>query len=132
MSKNQLFKILPDETIINLLLNAFDLQNINDQRYFTKNDMKSNDTVQKITKLKPELNRYYLPCKSKVYLCSINEKKCITILRQFLKTQNYNILVKEKTKDKLKYSTYRIFQDKNKILSSNNEKKRKIIIDFST
>lgn len=132
MSKNQLFKILPDETIINLILNAFDLQNLNDSRYFTKSDMKSNNTVEKITILKPQLNRYYLPCKSKIYLYSINDKKCITILRQFLKTQNYNILVKEKTKNKIKYSTYRIFQDKNKILSSNNKEKRKIIIDFST
>jgi hypothetical protein len=132
MSKNQLFKILPDEIIINLLLASFNLLNINDHRYFTKDDMKTNNTVKKIITLKPQLNRYYLPCKSKIYLNCINEKKCITILRQFLKTQNYNILVKEKTKDKIKYSTYRIFQDKSKILSSNNKENRKIIIDFST
>ena len=43
-----------------------------------------------------ELKKYYLPCKSKLYLLSLNEKKCITILRQLLKVHNYTLMSKEK------------------------------------
>ena len=132
MSKNQLFKIIPDEKIILLLLNTYNLQDLNDDRYFTKEDMIHNNTVQKINDLKSELTKYYIKCKSKIYLSTLNEKKCITILRQFLKTQNYNVISKEKTKNKIKFSIYRIIQDKNKILSHKKQETRKIVLDFST
>ena len=132
MSKNQLFKIIPDEKIILLLLNTYNLKDLNDDRYFTKEDMVHNNTVQKINDLKSELTKYYINCKSKIYLSALNEKKCITILRQFLKTQNYNIISKEKTKNKIKFSIYRIIQDKNKILSHKKQETRKIVLDFST
>jgi hypothetical protein len=132
MSKNQLFKIIPDEKIILALLSTFQLNGLQDDRYFTKDYMIHNNTVQQIIDLIPELTKYYIRCKSKIYLSRLNEKKCITILRQFLKTQNYNVLAKEKTKHKVKYSTYRVIQDKNRILSQKKKETRKIVIDFST
>jgi hypothetical protein len=131
MSKNQLFKIIPDEKIIQALLSSFQLKDLQDDRYFTKDDMVHNHTVQQIIDLIPTLTKYYIRCKSRIYLSGLNEKKCITILRQFLKTHNYNLLAKEKTKNKVKYSAYRIIQDKNRILS-HKKTPRKIIIDFST
>ena len=44
----------------------------------------------------PELQKYYIPCKSKKYLNQLNEKKCITILRQFLKIHNHTLNSKER------------------------------------
>ena len=82
--KNQNFKNIPDMKIINILLETFGLININDDRSFTKEYMKDINTVDKIIQLIPTLSEYYLPCKCKIYLHDINEKKAITILRQFI------------------------------------------------
>ena len=42
-----------------------------------------------ILEIKEKLEIYYLPCKAKMYLKDLTEKKCITILRQFLKYIDY-------------------------------------------
>ena len=42
-----------------------------------------------------EISKFYIPCKAK-YLNDLNEKKCITILRQFLKVHNHTLMYKEK------------------------------------
>ena len=39
-SQNQLFKINPDQNIINLLLGIFGLDDLNDSRFFTKKNIK--------------------------------------------------------------------------------------------
>ena len=49
-----------------------------------------------MNEIMPEIEKYYIPCKSKKYLTDINEKKCITILRQFLKIHNHTLNSKEK------------------------------------
>ena len=72
MPKNQLFKIVPDLQIIQAILEAFGLDDIEDTRIFTKEHMKDVDTVQKITELKERLEEYYIPCKSKKYLTDLN------------------------------------------------------------
>ena len=51
MPKNQLFKIVPDLQIIQAILDAFGLDDIEDTRIFTKEHMKDVDTVQKINEL---------------------------------------------------------------------------------
>ena len=72
MPKNQLFKIVPDLLIIQAILDAFGLDDIEDTRIFTKEHMKDVDTVQKITDLKERLEEYYIPCKSKKYLTDLS------------------------------------------------------------
>ena len=86
--KDQNFKNTPDLKIINLLLETFGLDGLEDDRCFTKNHMKDIQTVENITLLKSQLQEYYIPCKSKIYLQNLNEKKVITILRQFIKKYN--------------------------------------------
>jgi len=66
--KNQLFKIVPDKHILNLLLEAFGLESLEDSRFFTKQNMIECDTLEKILEMKGELESYYIPCKRKVYL----------------------------------------------------------------
>ena len=53
MPKNQLFKNIPDLQIVQSVLEAFGLDNIEDTRLFTKEHMQDVETVQKITELIP-------------------------------------------------------------------------------
>ena len=64
--------------------------------HFTKEDLENLNIVDKINEIKEKLEIYYLPCKAKMYLKDLTEKKCITILRQFLKYIDYNLKMKEK------------------------------------
>ena len=125
MSKNQLFKNVPDLQIIQSILGAFGLDDIEDARFFTKEHMTDVDTVQKIINLSDSLKEYYLPCKSKKYLTDLNEKKCITILRQFVKIHHYKCIGMEKSIKGNKTMTYRLIYSNNDYLTSPEAKKNK-------
>lgn len=94
--KNQLFKVSPDLKTTLQILNLFGIQDLEDNHSFTRNNLTDLDTVSKMNEIMPEIEKYYIPCKSKKYLTDINEKKCITILRQFLKIHNHTLNSKEK------------------------------------
>jgi hypothetical protein len=129
--KNQLFRINPDSPIILSLLEAFGLDNLEDTRFFTKQNMIEIETVQKITTLKKTLENYYLPCKSKDYLNNITEKRCITILRQFIKIFNYKCIGIEKSIQGKKCITYRLIYDNSDQLSPvKTKEKRPYILTF--
>ena len=125
MPKNQLFKNTPDLQIIQSILDAFGLDDIEDARFFTKEHMTDVDTVQKIINLSDSLKEYYLPCKSKKYLTDLNEKKCITILRQFVKIHHYKCIGMEKSIKGNKTMTYRLIYSNNDYLTSPEAKKNK-------
>ena len=131
--KNQNFKNTPDIKFIMTLLETFGLSSLEDDRYFTKEHMKQINTLDKINDLTPQLNDYYLPCKSKIYLKDINEKKAITILRQFVKIYNYKVFSFEKSIHGHKQITYRLMLTTDNYLSPKKEiipEKRKYIVDF--
>jgi hypothetical protein len=129
--KNQLFKIVPDKHILNLLLEAFGLESLEDSRFFTKQNMIECDTLEKILEMKGELESYYIPCKRKVYLEKVTDKKCITILRQFLKSYNYKCMGIEKSIKGQKQMTYRLLpMDKEQVTHSLHGT-REYVIDFS-
>ena len=107
-SKNQLFRTLPNEEIVNKVLCCFGLQNLQDAKTFSRNDLVKINTVEQIYKLKKELEEYYLPCKARTYLNQITEKNVITILRQLIKTFNYNVKSKEKYLKGEKYILYQL------------------------
>ena len=124
MPKNQLFKNIPDLQIIQAILSAFGLDDIEDARFFTKEHMTDVDTVQKIINLSDSLKEYYLPCKSKKYSTDLNEKKCITILRQFVKIHHYKCIGMEKSIKGNKTMTYRLIYSNNDYLTSPEAKKK--------
>ena len=131
MPKNQLFKIVPDLQIIQSILDAFGLDDIEDTRIFTKEHMKDIDTVQKINELVPALKEYYIPCKSKKYLIDLNEKKCITILRQFVKIHHYKCIGMEKSIKGNKCMTYRLFySDEDYLKSPMSKENKEYVISF--
>ena len=116
-SKNQLFRRNPDRYIISDLLKIFNIESLDDTNfYFTKQDLLNLDIIDNMNKLKNRLEVYYIPCKSKVYLNDIDEKKCITILRQFLKYMDYNLKLKEKYVNGVKNYQYFIVCNKKKVV----------------
>ena len=81
--------------------------------------------------LKNTLSNYYLPCKSKDYLQDITEKRCITILRQFIKIFNYKCIGIEKSIQGKKCITYRLIYDNTDQLSPvKTKEKRPYILTF--
>tara|TARA_B110000285_G_C15000821_1_gene551338 strand:- start:44 stop:433 length:390 start_codon:yes stop_codon:yes gene_type:complete len=129
MIKNQLFKMQPNELIIFELLNIFGIKNLLDDHYFTKDDLIEINTIEKLNNIKNKLELYYIPCKAKIYLSNINEKRAITILRQFLKTHNYTLQSKEKYIKNIKYNIYKLTSIDD--INIPKIKDRKIIIDFT-
>lgn len=108
MSKNQLFKIIPEKKFILELLKLYGIEDLEDTRFFTKDNLNSLNTVENVINIKDKLYIYYLPCKSKVYLKDITLKRCIVILRQFIKVLNFTLFSKEKFIKGKKTTIYQI------------------------
>lgn len=107
----QLFKLLPKFTVLLDVLNCFGLESLHEKKFFSRDDLVKINSVNKIQTLK--LDKYYLPCKAKIYLYNLNEKKIITILRHFLKIFNYKLVSKEKYINKKKIIVYNIIENAN-------------------
>ena len=108
--KDQIFKNIPTEEIINEVLKCFGLENINDKKYFSRIDLKKINTIKEIYNIKLDLEKYYLLCKSKIYLNNLTEKKTITILRHFIKYKNYKLILKKKYMNKTKILIYQLIK----------------------
>ena len=106
--KDQLFKITPDRIITLELLSFFGISGFDDNHAFTRDNLSELNTVEKIIELSPRLSSYYIPCKSAKYLTDINDKKSITVLRQFLKKNNYTLMSKEKYVQGKKHLFYQV------------------------
>ena len=96
MKKNQLFRKVPSDEVLNKIVEAFGFRSLNDRRSFSRNDLLKLDTVAKVQEMKPLLEQYYLPCKARTYLNELTEKNVVTILRQCLKTKGFTICSREK------------------------------------
>jgi len=130
--KDQNFKKKPDPKIIQSILETFGLNDLEDDRFFTKEHMQEIKTSHNLMNLKENLEEYYLPCKSKIYLKDLTEKKCITVLRQFVKNYNYKVIGIEKSIKGKKTTTYRLIYVNQEYLSPKKEieKQRKYIVSF--
>ena len=118
----QLFCEKPSEDFMNKILMCYDIQNLNDSKEFSKGDLIEHNTSDKIIDLIPDLILYYLPCKGIVYLNEIDEKRCITILSQFIKMFDFKLGRKEKIINKKKTIFYFIINKNNKFFHVNNSK----------
>ena len=127
--KNQLFRILPDIDVTESILQLFGIKDIHDNHSFTRENLIDLKTVEKMNELSKELFKYYIPCKSKIYLVELNEKKCITILRQFLKVNNYTLISKEKYIKGNKQLFYQVIPQQIDILTKNRESE-KVVLSF--
>ena len=128
--KNQNFKNTPDIKFITTLLDTFGLTGLDDDRYFTKEHMEEIKAVENITKIIPQLKDYYLPCKAKNYITNITDKRCITILRQFIRIHGYTLISKERSIEGQKTIVYRLIEDNKESTPKKSETKKNIVISF--
>ena len=126
--KNQLFKVSPNIEITEKILENFGIKGLDDNHSFTRDNLSDLDTVNSINEMYDELVRYYIPCKAKKYLTELNEKKCITVLRQFLKMQNYTLMSKEKYVDGKKILFYQVIPMQ--IDMKTNRDSEKVVLSF--
>jgi hypothetical protein len=108
MKINQLFVKHVNVDMLNLIIDCFGLNSLQDRRLFSKADMMNLGTVDRIRALVPQLVEYYLPCKARIYLNNITEKKCITVLKQVLKLHAHVLLSKERNSRHRKVILYQI------------------------
>ena len=128
MPINQLFKNMPDRNFVIELINLYGIEDFDDDKYFTKKTLETLNTIQNLNGIKDKLNEYYIECKSKTYLTDITLKRCIVILRQFLRCHGYTLFSKEKFVKGEKQTIYKIVKlDKEVVVP---KRKEKIIVSF--
>ena len=128
MPINQLFKNMPDRSFVIELINLYGIEDFDDDKYFTKKTLETLNTIQNLNSIKDKLNEYYIECKSKTYLTDITIKRCIVILRQFLRCHGYTLFSKEKFVKGEKQTIYKIVKlDKEVVVP---KRKEKIIVSF--
>ena len=108
MTKSQLFRTTPTKELTEKIVQCFGLKNIEDTTNFSKNDIKTLETVKRVEELKLQLSECYIPCKARTYLNDLNEKNVLTILRQCLRCQGYNLTSREKYIKGDKFCIYQI------------------------
>ena len=125
MVVNQLFIHKPPIELLNKLIKAFGLNDINDTKEFSQLDMDIHNTLATFHTLEKELGDCYIPCKRKEYTDNIKNiiyKEAITIFRQFLKAHNYDLYSKERFIKGIKYLVYRIVTKQEKSIISKTKK----------
>ena len=126
MKKDQLFKKHPSDELFSKVLSAFGLNDLNDNRSFTRKDLKILRTVEKLELILDQLKNCYLPCKSRTYLSGLTEKNSVTVLRQILKTRNYTVLSREKYMRGEKFIIYSLTPLETKVYNPILGEKKKI------
>lgn len=111
--KYQLFRIIPNEDIINIFLSFYNISSLSDSKEFTKSDLNDFNTIDKLVSFIPQLKIYYIPCKHDIYLVNIDLNRCITIMRQLIRLYDYELLKREHVQNKIKSIYYHI-EPKNK------------------
>lgn len=108
-----------DEQTLMMLLQCFGLSGLQDKKSFKKKDLVAIETVKQINDMKHILEQFYLPCKYKLYIVNINEKKAITVLRQVLRLFDYHIASRECNINNKKMIFYTLESDKDLENSTN-------------
>lgn len=122
MKINQLFIKSIDDAMLNRILDCYSIKDLNDRRLFSKHELLQHNSINKLNCLKEELMGFYLPCKAKLYLSDITEKRAITILKQILRLFNYCLLSKEKNYNNKKLVFYQLTSTTDKNIITNLKK----------
>jgi hypothetical protein len=111
MKINQLFVRPVDVEMLNMILQCFNLQDATDKRMFCKSDMVEYKTVERLKDIKHIISSFYIPCKAKLYLSDLTEKKAITLLKQVLRLHGLSLISKEKNSKNKKIIYYQIVNE---------------------
>lgn len=134
MNNYQLFKSIPNKSILDKLENIYPIKDFREKRItFTKQDMVEFNTINKLNEYLPTLKTFYLPCKQKMFLNCLCFRRAMTILRQILRIFSYKVLSKERfTKYKKHYEYWIVFDSelgKNDEEQFNRTKKNIVFFD---
>jgi len=134
MNNYQLFKSIPNKSILDKLENIYPIKDFREKRItFTKQDMIEFNTIDKLNEYLPTLKTFYLPCKQKMFLNCLCFRRAMTILRQILRIFSYKVLSKERfTKYKKHYEYWIVFDSelgKNDEEQYNRTKKNIVFFD---
>lgn len=122
VKKDQLFrKEVPFLFLETLFQDLFEIK-LDDtiEYHFSKTTLIKRNAHEIINKYLDELKSYYIQCKHKLYLENLTEKKTITLLRQLLRTHDYELKTKEKYDNGKKFLLYTISKKKIKLLKKIN------------
>jgi hypothetical protein len=108
--KNQLFRAdISLEFLIDFIYKLFQIELNNATNYsFSKKTIITKNIKNIIYENMETLKKIYIKCKHKIYLENLNEKKIITLIRQLLRTHDYDLKAKEKYENGKKYLLYTI------------------------
>ena len=109
----QLFKKDPTINILNKVLGTIGLLEFKEEYNFRKKDLITYGSVEKMKLINIERSEFYYPCKAKLYLDDIDESKCVTIIRQFLRFFEYNLVSREKYNNGEKFIVYSLVSPHN-------------------
>lgn len=113
-SKNQLFREnISFDFLLNFFRKCFSIDLNNSTNYsFSKKTIINRNIIEIINENLVALKKIYIKCKHKIYLENLNEKKIITLLRQLLRSHNFELKAKEKYENGKKYLLYTITKKK--------------------
>lgn len=107
MKIHQLFKTHVPDSVFFRVLFCFGYERIDD-RSFSRLDLIKIGCVDNMNSIKDELAKYYLPCKAHLYLCLLDEMKCITVFRQILRLYGLSLVSRQKYIKQKKITVYSI------------------------
>ncbi len=105
---NQLFRTMPDDELLKKILQCFNINDLNDNKEFTKAYLIFYKTNFLLEELIPELVCIYLPCKYNQFLGELTINRSLTILRQIIKLYDYKLNKRALIHDKTKVIYYSI------------------------
>lgn len=108
---NQLFKTQPPKELVEKILEHLGIVGFNENYKFSREDIQKKEFIDKLMEIPFE--DYYINCKYQKYFENLDEKKCITILRQLLRLYGYKIKSTEKFSNGHKFLLYQL--EKNNI-----------------
>jgi len=123
---NQLFKRKPDDNELIKILNCYNLKNLNDNNIFSFIDLNYHNTIDKLYSILDILLDIYLPCKY-YYINNLNNKKCITILRQICRLFNKKLYLNYIVDNKAKILSFSINNNFNQSIKI----KKNVVIKFN-
>lgn len=130
--KSQLFRKIPTKEFVQNYLKLFIPKGFDNEYFqFTRDDITKKNVVKTMKNeyFIKNFIEFYLPCKYKKYLQNVDEKKCITILRQLLKIYGYNIVSSEKYSRGNKFLIYNL-KNTNKNKNEKENKKYDLVLNF--
>lgn len=122
---SQLFRKKPTPEFVAKVAALYNIKEFKESQKFTLSNLETLETVEKLNEIIPELRDHYINCKAKKYLENLDPKRAVTVLRQLLKSIEYNLVSKEKYANGRKFLEYRV-----EPLQKGSKVKKKILVTF--